>query len=300
MATITVNTLEFVSALRALIPISKQATLYSGEKERNAATIAARITPAKKLALITGNSALGAIASVGIEQAVELLTLIRERFAERLCSFELISRFALELSSEYSGITPPTDAPWHILLELTDSLSRGDLADLLAETLMEHGFDNSILAQSESGRRDMWTLRENISAAQRRLGASIKHDIAMPIARVGEFVVNCGHALQAAFAGIDIVVFGHLGDGSLHYNTFLPQTVDNGVYAYEDAVNKIVYENVLACDGTIAAEHGIGQVKNHWLPRVRSTAEIALMRAVKAAFDPHNMMNPNKLLPEQP
>ena len=236
----------------------------------------------------------------GIEQAVELLTLIRERFAERLCSFELISRFALELSSEYSGITPPTDAPWHILLELTDSLSRGDLADLLAETLMEHGFDNSILAQSESGRRDMWTLRENISAAQRRLGASIKHDIAMPIARVGEFVANCGHALQAAFAGIDIVVFGHLGDGSLHYNTFLPQTVDNGVYAYEDAVNKIVYENVLACDGTIAAEHGIGQVKNHWLPRVRSTAEIALMRAVKAAFDPHNMMNPNKLLPEQP
>ena len=236
----------------------------------------------------------------GIGQAVELLTLIRERFAERLCSFELISRFALELSSEYSGITPPTDAPWHILLELTDSLSRGDLADLLAETLMEHGFDNSILAQSESGRRDMWTLRENISAAQRRLGASIKHDIAMPIARVGEFVVNCGHALQAAFAGIDIVVFGHLGDGSLHYNTFLPQTADNGVYAYEDAVNKIVYENVLACDGTIAAEHGIGQVKNHWLPRVRSTAEIALMRAVKAAFDPHNMMNPNKLLPEQP
>mgnify|MGYP000902888197 CR=1 FL=1 len=236
----------------------------------------------------------------GIGQAVELLTLIRERFAERLCSFELISRFALQLSSEYSGITPPTDASWHILLELTDSLSRGDLADLLAETLMEHGFDNSILAQSESGRRDMWTLRENISAAQRRLGASIKHDIAMPIARVGEFVANCGHALQAAFTGIDIVVFGHLGDGSLHYNTFLPQTADNGVYAYEDAVNKVVYENVLACDGTIAAEHGIGQVKNHWLPRVRSTAEIALMRAVKAAFDPHNMMNPNKLLPEQP
>ena len=96
------------------------------------------------------------------------------------------------------------------------------------------------------------------------------------------------------------MVFGHLGDGSLHYNTFLPQTADNGVYAYEDAVNKIVYENVLACDGTIAAEHGIGQVKNHWLPRVRSTAEIALMRAVKAAFDPHNTMNPNKLLPERP
>ncbi|MDO4879485.1 MAG: FAD-binding oxidoreductase [Neisseria sp.] len=234
-----------------------------------------------------------------IAQAVELLTLMRERFAERLCSFELISRLALELSSEYSGITPPTDAAWHILLELTDSLPGGGLADLLAETLMEHGLDNSVLAQAESGRRDMWTLRENISAAQRRLGASIKHDIAMPIARVAEFVGNCGNALRAAFAGIDIVVFGHLGDGSLHYNTFLPQAADNGVYAYENAVNAVVYENVLACDGTIAAEHGIGRVKNHWLPRVRNPAEIALMRAVKAAFDPHNIMNPNKLLPEQ-
>ncbi len=232
-----------------------------------------------------------------ISQAVALLTLMQAEFAERLCSFELVSRFALDLSADFSKIAGPVDAPWHVLLELTDSVARDDLGDLLAEFLVAHGFDNAVLAQSESERQNLWTLRENISASQRNLGASIKHDIAVPIERVAEFVERCAPALQTAFAGIQIVVFGHLGDGSLHYNTFLPGVLGNEVYQYEDAVNTIVYENVLACAGTIAAEHGIGQVKNQWLPRVRSEVEIALMRAIKAELDPGNLLNANKLLP---
>ena len=232
-----------------------------------------------------------------ISQAVALLTLMQAEFAERLCSFELVSRFALDLSADFSKIAGPVDAPWHVLLELTDSVARDDLGDLLAEFLLAHGFDNAVLAQSESERQNLWTLRENISASQRNLGASIKHDIAVPIERVAEFVERCAPALQTAFASIQIVVFGHLGDGSLHYNTFLPGVLGNEVYQYEDAVNTIVYENVLACAGTIAAEHGIGQVKNQWLPRVRSEAEIALMRAIKAELDPGNLLNANKLLP---
>ncbi len=238
-------------------------------------------------------------AGVGsIAQAVELLALVKSRFGERLVSFELVGRYALELSSAFCRAAPPADAPWHVLLELTDSESRADLGGLLAECLLENGFDNSVLAQSETERRTLWTLRENISAAQRGLGASIKHDIALPIARVAEFVERCGAALQAAFDGIRVVVFGHLGDGSLHYNTFLPGVSDNGVYAFENAVNDIVYAHVLACGGTIAAEHGIGQVKRHRLGEVRSAAEIALMKAVKTAFDPHGIMNPGKLLPD--
>ncbi|MFV2029687.1 FAD-binding oxidoreductase [Neisseria sp. S1] len=232
-----------------------------------------------------------------IDRAVELLTLIQGCFAERLCSFELVSRFALSLSAEFSRIRSPVDAEWHILLELTDSMPRDDLGNLLAEFLYEQGFENAALAKSQSERADWWKLRENISASQRNLGASIKHDIAVPIARVAEFVNGCASALEKVFTDIRIVVFGHLGDGSLHYNTFLPDVLSNEVYAYEDAVNAIVYENVLACEGTIAAEHGIGQVKNHWLPRVRTDAEIALMRMVKAALDPHNLLNPGKLLP---
>ena len=232
-----------------------------------------------------------------IEQAVELLTLVQGRFAERLGSFELISRFALQLSAEFSQINAPLDADWHVLLELTDSVAREDLGDLLADFLFEHGFENSVLATTDSQRQDLWTLRENISASQRRLGTSIKHDIAVPIERVAEFVEQCAPALQQAFPGIEIVVFGHLGDGSLHYNTFLPHILSNEAYRFEEPVNQIVYQHVLACEGTIAAEHGIGQVKNQWLSAVRSEAEIAIMRAIKAAVDPHQIMNPGKLLP---
>lgn len=232
-----------------------------------------------------------------IERAVELLTWVQGRFAERLGSFELISRFALQLSAEFSQLNAPLDADWHVLLELTDSVAREDLGDLLADFLFEHGFENSVLATTDSQRQDLWTLRENISASQRRLGTSIKHDIAVPIERVAEFVEQCAPALQQAFPGIEIVVFGHLGDGSLHYNTFLPHILSNEAYRFEEPVNQIVYQHVLACEGTIAAEHGIGQVKNQWLPAVRSEAEIAIMRAIKAAVDPHQIMNPGKLLP---
>ena len=234
-----------------------------------------------------------------IEDAVHLLTRIQGRFAERLCSFELVSHPALALSAAYSRLSPPIDAEWHILLELNDSLPRPELADDLAGFLFEHGWENAVLAQSEGERAELWRLREDISAAQKALGASIKHDIAVPIARVAELVANASAALKQAYEGIEIIVFGHLGDGSLHFNTFLPHIRSNQAYEYEDGINRIVYQHTLACQGTIAAEHGIGQVKNHWLPSVRSPVEIELMRAIKKQLDPHNLFNPGKLFPPQ-
>ena len=210
-----------------------------------------------------------------------------------------MSRPALALSAAYSRLSPPIDAEWHILLELNDSLPRPELADDLAGFLFEHGWENAVLAQSEGERAELWRLREDISAAQKALGASIKHDIAVPIARVAELVANASAALKQAYEGIEIIVFGHLGDGSLHFNTFLPHIRSNQAYEYEDGINRIVYQHTLACRGTIAAEHGIGQVKNHWLPSVRSPVEIELMRAIKKQLDPHNLFNPGKLFPPQ-
>lgn len=232
-----------------------------------------------------------------IQAAVDLLSRTKNYFAERLCSFELISRYALGLSEKYSEIKPPLDANWHILLELTDSLPREDLGDLLVEFLFENRFENSVLAQSEQERADFWALRENISSSQRSLGANIKHDIAMPIERVAAFQAACDAELLARYPDMKIVLFGHLGDGSLHYNTFFPSVLSNEVYQYENDVNTIVYDNVLAQNGTIAAEHGIGCLKNHWLPRVRSADEIILMRVIKSQLDPNNLFNPNKVLP---
>ena len=233
-----------------------------------------------------------------IQSAVQLLSLVKNQFAERLCSFELVSQFALNLSAQHSHITPPVQAAWHVLIELTDSLARDDLGDLLADFLYTNGYENSVLAQSEQERQDLWTLRENISASQRALGASIKHDIAMPIVAVADFVEQCGAELIQHYPDMDIVVFGHLGDGSLHYNTFLPNVLSNDVYQHEDAINQIVYRHTLQQNGTIAAEHGIGSLKRHWLPSVRSPAELALMKAIKAQLDPQQLFNPHKLLPD--
>ncbi|MDO4640396.1 MAG: FAD-binding oxidoreductase [Neisseria sp.] len=232
-----------------------------------------------------------------IKDAVGLLSLLQGRFAERLTSYELISRFALNLSSRFSDIPQPVDAHWHILIELADSLPQQSLEDDLAVFLYDNGFENAVMAQSDTERNHLWALRENISAAQRNLGASIKHDIALPIESVAAFIDNCAAALESAHPNIQIVVFGHLGDGSLHYNTFLPDVLSNDVYHHEASVNAVVYQHVLAYSGTIAAEHGVGQVKNHWLPQVRNEAEIALMRAIKTQLDPHNLLNPGKLLP---
>lgn len=233
-----------------------------------------------------------------IQSAVQLLSLVKNQFAERLCSFELVSQFALHLSAQHSHIAPPVQAAWHVLIELTDSLARDDLGDLLADFLYTNGYENSVLAQSEQERQDLWTLRENISASQRALGASIKHDIAMPIVAVADFVEQCGAELIQHYPDMDIVVFGHLGDGSLHYNTFLPNVLSNDVYQHEDTINQIVYRHTLQQNGTIAAEHGIGSLKRHWLPSVRSPAEIALMKAIKAQLDPQQLFNPHKLLPD--
>ena len=251
-----------------------------------------------KLFALPQTTATAWIGVDNIEAAVHLLTLIQGHFAERLESFELISRFALDLSSKFSALSKPADAEWHILLELSDSVPNEQLSGQLAEFLYQHGFTDSVLAQSEQERQNLWTLRENISASQRNLGTSIKHDIAVPIARAADFVRQCEPALQAAFPDIRIVCFGHLGDGSLHYNTFLPDILSNEVYEYEDKINTIVYEHILNNHGTIAAEHGIGMIKNHWIPRVRTAAEIALAKAIKAQLDPHHIMNPGKLLPK--
>ncbi|ULJ60251.1 FAD-binding oxidoreductase [Wielerella bovis] len=236
------------------------------------------------------------IGVASIQAAVQLLSLVKNHFAERLCSFELISEFALQISAQHSRITPPTQSAWHILLELTDSLKRDDLGDLLAEFLYRNHYENSVLAQSEQERQDLWTLRENISASQRALGANIKHDIAVPIVNVADFVANCSAELLQKYPEMQLVIFGHLGDGSLHYNTFLP-VKNNDVYQYEDAINTVVYHHVIAQNGTIAAEHGIGSLKKHWLHTVRTPDEIALMRAIKTQLDPHGLFNPNKLLP---
>ena len=228
-----------------------------------------------------------------IDDCIKLLNLLQKHSSGSLKSFELISHAALMVSANDLRTTPPTNAAWHILCEW----EKTNHTDRLPETLLQHGFEHILIAQNETQRQNLWRLRENISAAQKRRGVSIKHDIALPIFALADFVEQSETAIKNAFPNAEIVLFGHLGDGSLHYNIFLPDYPDETAYQFENQINSIIYKIVLQKGGTIAAEHGVGVLKKHWLKNMRNASELALMQAIKQHLDPDNIMNPNKVYP---
>jgi len=235
--------------------------------------------------------------------AVALLTRLREKIGGRVTAFELIGRPALDLVLQHipaSRDPLPAPAPWQVLIELSDTMESDLAAPLeavLAEALATGLANEAVVAHSEAQARALWALRENIAEAQKIEGFSIKHDISLPVSRIPEFIARCDAALAANFPGVRIVCFGHLGDGNLHYNQSQPDGQDNAVFiAQTAAVNRIVHDLVHALEGSISAEHGIGQLKRAEILRYKSPTEMDMMRAVKRALDPGGLMNPGKIL----
>ena len=151
-------------------------------------------------------------------------------------------------------------------------------------------------SRSEQASR-LWSLRENISEGQRREGPNIKHDISLPVSAIAPFMVRSEAALAHAFPGARLVIFGHLGDGNLHYNLSAPEGEAAAPFmANADRVNRIVHDLVAEHGGSFSAEHGVGQLKRADLVRYKSDVELGMMRAIKAAFDPNGRMNPGKIL----
>jgi FAD/FMN-containing dehydrogenase len=187
-----------------------------------------------------------------------------------------------------------------VLLELSDTVTGDTLAGLLeaelAATIAEGRVIDGAIATSDSQAQALWQLRENISEAQKREGVSIKHDISVPVSAIPGFLEAAGAALSAAYPGLRIVCFGHLGDGNLHYNLSRPLGENDAFIARTEEVNRIVYDQVAERGGSISAEHGIGQLKRELLPDYKSAVEIDLMRRIKQAFDPRGLMNPGKVL----
>jgi len=143
----------------------------------------------------------------------------------------------------------------------------------------------------------MWALRENISEAQAAEGKNIKHDVSVPISAIAEFVEHTNADLTTRFPGVRMVVFGHLGDGNLHYNMTRPVDWADDAFARETAaISAVVHDLVHDFHGSISAEHGLGQVKRDEAARYKTEVELDLMRAVKRALDPRNLMNPGKVL----
>ncbi len=230
--------------------------------------------------------------------AVELLNAAKSTFDAQSTAFELIAEPALGLVlKNIPGAQRPTElSPWYVLAEFADAAT-GRVEAWLGEQLEAGVISDAVLAQSEAQARKLWALRENISEAQKIEGISIKHDVSVPLSSIPDFLARADAALAEAFPGIRIVAFGHVGDGNLHYNLSKPDAQENTAFiASQQQVNRIVHDTVDALNGSISAEHGIGQLKREELLRYKSPVEMALMRSIKQALDPLNLMNPGKIL----
>ena len=256
-----------------------------------------KLFPAPK----TRVTALAAVTDV--ERAVDLLRAMKNALGDRLTGFELISRFALHLSRKHHPGSPDPlpGHPWYVLLQVDDTSADASLADVVETALGGSAEDGSIvdatIAQSQDQADRLWSLRENISEAQRREGQNVKHDISLPISAIARFTREAGDAIVAAFPGARVVVFGHLGDGNLHYNVAAPEGVDAQRFlANTQAINRIVHDRVVAAGGSISAEHGIGVLKRDELVHYKRALELELMHRIKTAFDPRGLLNPGKVL----
>ena len=234
--------------------------------------------------------------------AVSLLGRLRDAAGDNVTAFEIVGRPALDLVLKHiPGARDPLDGQpaWQLLIELSGA--RDDLPVALEQALQEAAeagvIDDAVVAASEAQTAALWALRENVSEAQKIEGVSIKHDVAVPVSRIAEFIERADAAVQAAFPEVRIVCFGHIGDGNLHYNQSKPDAESNAAFiARTEAVNCIVHDLVHELGGSISAEHGLGQLKREEVLRYKSATEMGLMRAVKQALDPHGLMNPGKVL----
>ena len=235
-------------------------------------------------------------------EALRLLSLSQNEAAGTLTSFELLSELSVDFSVRHGiDVRAPLTGkhPWYVLMELSSPRddARATLEAILAKALEEEIIDDAVIAANLSQRMGFWKLRDEMSAAQKPEGGSIKHDISVPVAAVPDFLEQADAAVTRLIAGARPVAFGHLGDGNIHYNVSQPIGADPADFlARWHDVNVVVFDIVLKMGGSISAEHGIGVLKRNELPDVKDKVAIALMRGIKAMLDPSGIMNPGKVL----
>lgn len=239
------------------------------------------------------------LALESVENALEVMHRVQGATGGMVNAFELVPRYGMDLVIRHMGARDPFErpAPWYVLCEVS---GMAQLQDPFEETLgraLEDGLvADAVIAGSEARRAELWHLRESMSQAEKCEGPSFKHDIAVPVSAQEAFIAEAVPAVLAVYPGLTPVVFGHLGDGNLHFN-FMVHKGEEAVLTQWDAVADEVYKVVRRYNGTISAEHGIGVMKRASLKALRSPEEIAAMQTLKAAFDPKNILNPGKTVP---
>jgi FAD/FMN-containing dehydrogenase len=237
--------------------------------------------------------------------AVAMLNRFRARCGDRLSGFELISRLCLDiLFRQIPRFTDPFAAryEWYVLGELTDTQGAAALR-ATAEATLEEGLQSgetldAIIAHSQAQAEHLWRMREEIPEANRKEAPWVRHDVAVPVSRIAEFLARATGALRSRYADIRMVAFGHLGDGNIHFNATAAEGADAEAFiARQKEVYALVHDLVMSLGGSFSAEHGIGLVKVGELARYKSKVELELMRRIKAALDPAGLLNPGKVLP---
>jgi FAD/FMN-containing dehydrogenase len=251
-------------------------------------------------------SQLTAFAAVpSLEAAVELLGLAHQHLGSGLTGFEVMGQFALGLVAKHfpqQRVPFWQEHPWCVVLENSDNESETharECFERLLEAAMEAGcVADAVVAESMAQAHALWHIRESIPMAQAEEGLNIKHDISINVSRIPEFVSETNALLLEQFPGARMVVYGHLGDGNLHYNVQAPENEDQARFLNEQEtpMNALVYEAVDRYRGSISAEHGVGSLKVNTLPKHKSPVALGMMRAIKQGLDPQNLMNPGRVL----
>ena len=249
---------------------------------------------------------LTAFAAVpSLEAAVQLLGLAHQHLNAGLTGFEVMGQFALSLvTKHFPQLRVPLyqTSPYCVVLEHSDHESqdhaRAALEQLLQAALESGCASDVVVSENLTQAKALWHIRESIPLAQAQEGLNIKHDISIAVSRIPDFVQQTDAALADAFPGVRLVNYGHLGDGNLHYNVQAPEGVDqeNFLQTQEEPINALVYAAVERFNGSFSAEHGIGSLKRDKLEKHKSPVALEMMRGIKRALDPHNLMNPGRVI----
>lgn len=244
------------------------------------------------------------VAVPDVASAVTLLRIADAISGGQVSTFELVPRIGIEFVTRHlEGASDPLPDPasWYVLIEMTAGTKAARLSEIMEASLSE-GFDqglvsDAVIAQSEAQRTDFWRLRESLSDVQRAEGGSIKHDVSVPVSRIADFIEAATKAVSERLPGIRPVPFGHIGDGNVHFNLGQPEGMDKGAFLdLWGEMNAIVHGIVCEMDGSISAEHGVGQLKRDEIAATKSLVEMGMMRTLKNALDPKGILNPGKVV----
>lgn len=231
-----------------------------------------------------------------IAQALQLLHQLKAYYTNNVSAFEIIKRDSWQIYQNYFEFRHELcEAPWSILceIEVNNDFVLENLLTLLEQS--EIDLNQSIIASSESERQSLWQLREQIPLAEKQYGYAAKHDISLPLSQIEDFVISNSAKLKELEPRGYFSIFGHLGDGNLHYNFGIAGVDSQQISALEKSVNPVVYQDVIVRGGSISAEHGIGQSKKHWFEKFCDPVSYQLMQQIKQQLDPLNLFNPGKM-----